>query len=151
MLDDKINITKRKLPHWTQINSVYFITFTTKKLFFDDIEKTIIFNHIIEGNNKYYKLHAVVVMPDHVHLILEASKGYELSRIMKGIKGVTAHLINKKRFKNGSIWLKESYDRIIRDENEYGEKLIYMYNNSLKKGLVENPEDYKWWFLSEEF
>jgi REP element-mobilizing transposase RayT len=149
MYDAELNISRRKLPHWTQADSVYFITFTAIKTFFNEPERTIIFNHIIEGNNKFYKLHALVVMPDHVHIMIEASKGFKLDRIMKGIKGVTAYLINKKRNTKGSIWLKESYDRIMRNQKEYGEKLMYMYNNPFKKGLVKSPEDYEWWYLNE--
>lgn len=36
-MDDEIKITKRYLPHWTQNNAVYFITFS---LMFDDDVQT---------------------------------------------------------------------------------------------------------------
>lgn len=39
---------------------------------------------------------------------------------------------------------------MIRDIKDYDEKMVYMNNNPLKKGFVDNPEDYKWWFFNEE-
>lgn len=150
-MDDEIKITKRCLPHWTQNNAVYFITFSLMmgdEL--DEKERNIVFNHVVEGNNKYYRLHILVVMPDHVHLILNCLNNFNLSDIMKGTKGVSAHLINKYRNTKGSVWLDESFDRIIRDEKEFDEKMVYIYNNAFKKGLVENPDDYKWLFVNSD-
>lgn len=145
-MDDELKIKKRNLPHWTIQDSVYFITFCLLKDELNDIEKTIVYNHIIEGDKKFYKLHYLVVMPDHVHIILNCLNGYTLENILKGTKGVTAHLINKLRGTNGSVWQDESFDRILRNEKEYNEKSLYMFNNPFKKGLVDNPEDYIWWY-----
>jgi hypothetical protein len=50
-------------------------------------------------------------------------KELALRSVMQGIKGVSAHKINMHRGSKGKIWLHESYDRIIRNENEYFEKL----------------------------
>jgi putative transposase len=149
MTDDEIIIKRRNLPHWCQNNSVYFVTYSLLEGKFTDNEKQIIYNHLIEKNNKHYKLHAFTVMSNHVHLIFECILGYSLSNTMKGIKGVSAYKINKYRNAKGSIWQDESFDRIIRDEKEYNEKLVYIYNNAFKAGLVDNPEDYKWWYFNE--
>jgi formylmethanofuran dehydrogenase subunit E-like metal-binding protein len=69
---------------------------------------------------------------------------------MKGIKGVSAYKINKSRNSKGELWQQESFDRIIRDEKEYNEKMTYMYYNPFKKELVDDPEKYEWWYLNEE-
>ncbi len=91
-----------------------------------------------------------MIMPNHVHLILKPINDYQLTRIMKGIKGVSSNKINKyKNFKR-QIWQDESFDRIIRDEKEFNEKLQYMYNNPIRGGLTENTWDYVGWFLNEE-
>ncbi|MBN1396818.1 MAG: transposase [Bacteroidetes bacterium] len=107
-------------------------------------------NHIKEGDGKYYDCYATIVMPDHVHLLLQPMEGITLSRIMHGIKGVSAHKINQYRNTKGSIWQEESFDRIVRDGNEFDEKLNYMYNNPIKKGLIEEPETYIGWWYNEE-
>jgi REP element-mobilizing transposase RayT len=147
---EELKSYKRKLPHWTQENAIYFITFTLTHGTLTDSEKEVIFNHLKEGNNKFYILHSMVVMHDHVHILLQCNSDYSLIRLMRGIKGVTAHKINKARNSKGKLWMVESYDRIIRDEKEYNEKMVYMFNNPLKKDLVDDPEKYKWWFINEE-
>ena len=71
---------------------------------------------------------------------------YSLPQITHSIKSYSANRIQKLLNIKGSIWQDENYDRIIRDENEYLEKMKYIINNPLKPGLVEKPEDYKWLF-----
>lgn len=146
----ELKITKRNLPHWTLEHSVYFITFRTSKGILSEKEKTILFDHIKNGHKNFYTLHSLVIMPDHVHLIIECNKGYPLPRIMKGIKGVSAYKINKARCTKGELWQQESFDRIIRNEKEYNQKTLYIYYNPFKKGLTAEPENYPWWYFNEE-
>ena len=70
---------------------------------------------------------------------------------MHGIKGVSAHKINLHRRTKGKIWQHESHDRIVRDGNEFDAKLKYMYNNPVKKGLTEEPENYIGWYYNKKF
>jgi REP element-mobilizing transposase RayT len=81
-------------------------------------------------------------MPDHAHAILSPNDGIELARIMKGIKGVSARLINEGRRTRGPVWQDESFDRIIRNAAEFNEKLNYIANNAVKAELAQEPFDY---------
>ena len=67
---------------------------------------------------------------------------------MKGIKGVSSSLLNKARGTRGSNWQVESFDRIMRDENEIIEKVEYMFMNPVKASLVEIPTQYDGWYLN---
>jgi REP element-mobilizing transposase RayT len=96
-------------------------------------------------------LAAAMVMPDHTHLVLKPRNGYVLSRIMKGIKGVSAHRVNALRKAAGSVWQDESWDRILRDAAEFEEKLQYMIDNPVKKGLATSGEEYDGWYFNAEF
>jgi REP element-mobilizing transposase RayT len=158
---DDIKITRRHLPHWRLKGATYFITFRTAQGELSVEEQKLVLNHIVDGNEKFYTLIAAIVMPDHVHILLTPREEYDLSRIMKGIKGVSARRINLKRTdktdKNvyptkketsGSIWQDESFDRIIRDQNELNEKLDYMLNNPVRSGLTESPWDYHGWYFN---
>lgn len=142
MLQKKFYISNRNLPHWKLKGATYFITFNTKESTLSKQEQKLVLQHIKNGNNKYYNLYAAVVMPDHVHLILLPNNTYDLAQILKGIKGASARKINQKRKSSGPIWMQESYDRIIRDENEFLEKMNYIVNNPVKKGLADNPLKY---------
>ena len=150
MKENKIQIKKRHLPHWTLKGSFYFITFRVLRENLSQIEQKLVLRHIINGDKTYYRLVAAIVMPDHVHQILMPNAGYSLSRIMKGIKGVTSRQINLLRKTSGQIWQHESFDRIIRNDSEYLEKLNYMLNNSVKRGLVDDPWEYYGWHINRD-
>jgi REP element-mobilizing transposase RayT len=145
-----IETTKRNLPHWTEIDSIYFITFKLKQGILIPEEQQLVKDHIIQGQPEFYLLHATIVMPDHVHLILKPQGTYALRRIMKGIKGVSAHKVNLLRGTKGTLWQDESFDRIIRDLDEFEEKLLYMYNNPIKAELTDDTDNYVGWYLNEE-
>ena len=105
-------------------------------------ECQIVFDHIRSGDTNFYHLFALVVMPDHVHMLAKPIGDISLERMMQGTKGVTARLVNKHRKTQGPLWLGESYDRIIRDEIEAIEKQNYIYENPVRAGLVKRAPDY---------
>ncbi|MBM2814455.1 MAG: hypothetical protein HW421_1217 [Ignavibacteria bacterium] len=92
---------QRNLPHWQNPGSIYFITFRTyKNLILDDISKQIIYENIIYYGKLFYKLLSFVIMPDHIHIILQPNEiekniYVNLSKIMQAIKGYAAKQIIK--------------------------------------------------------
>ena len=115
----ELKVSRRHLPHWHLEGSIYFVTFDCAKTVLTLKETAIVVEHITKGDDLFYDLFAVVVMPDHVHLLIRPFSGYDLSRVMKGIKGVCAHLINLHRGTKVTIWQSESYDRIVRSGREF--------------------------------
>jgi putative transposase len=102
-----------------------------------------------------FKLHAFVVMPDHVHLLLEVSAGRKLSDLIRDIKKYFSFhaknaLFHKSRFdinsfsRDGAFQLWErGFDEVtIISERMYLVKMNYIHNNPVKGGLVEKAEDY---------
>jgi len=86
-------------------------------------------------------------MPDHVHLLLKpfvlaSEKDFSLSKILQSIKGFSSREINRVKGTKGPLWQEESYDRIVRDYDEYLEKWNYIRSNPVKTGLCEAAEDY---------
>jgi hypothetical protein len=67
---------------------------------------------------------------------------HDLSKVMQGIKGTSSRRINELLHTSGQVWQNESYDRIIRNEEEYLEKLNYMWMNPVKANLVDDPNKY---------
>ena len=104
-----------------------------------------------------YELYAACVMPDHVHLLLEPAikeqdqKGaavfFSLTEILHILKSFTAHEINKLEKTKGPVWEKESFDRLIRSEQDLKEKFHYITRNPWDAGVVDARRDYRWvWF-----
>ncbi|MCG6154834.1 transposase [Rubinisphaera sp. ICM_H10] len=110
----------------------------------------IVLKRFQEGDGHFYRLAGVVIMPDHVHAILRPLDGYSLSRILKGVKGTSARLINQHRGIQGTLWQDESWDRIVRDEAEFREKMLYLAHNPVKAGLVGCIDDYPYCYFSPE-
>ncbi len=65
---------------------------------------------------------------------------------MKGIKGVAARLLNQQQGTRGLVWQEESFDRIVRDQDELDQKLKYMLENPLRRDLVTDPWEYDGWY-----
>lgn len=143
--DEDLHVTRRHLPHWTLKGATYFITFRTKRGTLSLEEQKLALDHFIEGHGKYYSLIAAIVMPDHVHLLLRPEDQFNLSRVMKGIKGVSARKINALRHRRQHIWQIESYDRIVRDQVELLRFFNYILYNPVKKGLADDPWHYHGW------
>ncbi len=153
-----LTVTRRNLPHWQVGGSTYFITFRTRRgIELSPEERGVVVESCLHGHPDTWRLHAAIVMPDHVHLMLtpaetQPGEWISLSQIMQGIKGSTAHRINGLRGRKGAVWQDESYDRIIRDEAEFEEKWKYICENAARAGLAEDSLAYPyfWWEGKEE-
>jgi hypothetical protein len=51
-----------------------------------------------------YKLHAWVIMPNHIHLLLTPKEGYSLSEIVHSCKSYTAMMANRILNRRGAFW-----------------------------------------------
>jgi putative transposase len=90
-----------------------------------------------------YILHAYVVMPNHVHILLDPLAA--LRRITAGIKGVSARDANKVLARAGKpFWQDESFDHWIRSDAELEKIRNYIEQNPVKTGLAAKPEDWQW-------
>ena len=113
----------------------------------DRHERRVVQDEVLRWHNRAWTVHAVSVMPDHVHVLatpLQASPGewYALPEIMRRVKGCSAYSINKLRGRQGSVWLIESYDRIIRSGKDFAEKFRYIQSNAGVKGLTGLLDEY---------
>ena len=100
-------------------------------------------------NEERFNLHAAVIMPDHVHLLLtplrdEHGWPYSLPAILKLIKGTSARSLNKLLDSSGPIWQEESFDQVLRSNESLEKKLEYIRQNPVRRRLVQKPEDYRW-------
>jgi REP element-mobilizing transposase RayT len=115
-------------------------------------ERTITWNAIQHWEGKRWRVYASVVMPDHIHLLVQPLPlendrfaCHELGTILHSVKSFSAHQINKCRHRSGSVWQDERYDRIVRNDAELLEKWQYIRDNPVKQALATTPEDYPWY------
>ena len=101
-------------------------------------------------------LHAVVVMPDHVHLLLQPLRNADgwpvpLVDVLQCMKGATAHRINKRLGRSGPVWEEESFDHVLRSSESLKEKAEYIRQNPVRRRLARSPEDYRWLWVDSVF
>ena len=142
---------RRNLPHLQRDGKPHFLTFCTyQRWMLPDWARSIVIDACSRANGWTVDLRAAVVMPDHVHMIfipevdVERSEVYSLARITKAIKGTSAHLINQRLATSGRIWQEESFDRVLRTSERLDEKIDYVLNNPVRKGLVQSASEYPW-------
>jgi REP element-mobilizing transposase RayT len=90
---------------------------------------------------------------DHVHLLatfLRDPNGdvYRFREVLKSIKSFSARRINQALRRRGRVWLDESFDHVLRNDESIESKEAYMRENPVTAGLVEKAEQYPW-FWSE--
>ena len=144
-----LEIRRRNLPHWELAGATYFVTFQMNEGHLSAEEIVVVLEHIRQGDPAFYTLFAATVLPDHVHALLQPNNGISLPRVTKGMKGVSARLVNERRGRRGTFWRDESYDHIIRNEKELEKTIEYIFNNAPKCGLCEDGWEYPGLYLKE--
>ncbi len=109
-------------------------------------------------DGKEYDLAAYCIMPNHVHLVVGTGEqdlfkpvgqignlsNKPLYKIMQSLKGYTAMKANQILHRSGAFWQDESYDHIVRNEEDLERIVEYVSYNPVKAGLVKKWRDWKW-------
>jgi putative DNA methylase len=96
-----------------------------------------------ERGRNFYQLHAWVIMPNHVHIVLLPKTS--LAVITRWLKGSTARRANVILGRTGeAFWQDESFDHRVRDEAELERLVRYVERNPVNAGLVTNACDWRW-------
>lgn len=147
---------RRLLPHLQKADCDLFVTFCTHgHTRLPAAARELVFAHCLREHGKRITLHAVVVMPDHVHLLLFPLRDAEgwpwpLVDILHCLKSATAHRINKLLHLSGPVWEEESFDHVLRSDESRREKCEYIAQNPVRKGLVSQAENYRWLWVNPE-
>ncbi len=88
---------------------------------------------------------AWVVMPNHVHLLLQQTES-QLGHAIGRIKARCSTRINRMRGSSGKLWQGSYFDRKIRSIEHLWNTIEYIHDNPVAAGLVDMPE--KWQFSS---
>ncbi|HKV80513.1 MAG TPA: transposase [Candidatus Sulfotelmatobacter sp.] len=121
-----------------------------------------LFLQVLEQVRRRYQFVVVgyVVMPEHVHLLLTEPQRGDPSEVMKALKqGFARRLLARLRLAPGHpdqlwlgqalpehsrIWQARFYDFVVFSEKKRVEKLRYMHRNPVKRGLVLEPQQWRW-------
>ncbi len=80
-------------------------------------------------DEKRYRLHPFVIMPDHLHLLLTPAEDQSLERCAQCIKGGFSHAMRAQTGWKAEIWQRSFHERRIRDEKDYRIHCDYIAGN----------------------
>ena len=91
-------------------------------------------------------IYGYVVMPEHVHLLVNEPQHATLADAIHFLKlSFAKRLRSRKRATEpSSFWQKRYYDRNVRDAQEFTVKLRYLHRNPVERGLVKEAAEWKW-------
>jgi putative transposase len=134
---------------------VYFVTTDTwqrRPIFNKPNVADIVLDQILQCREKgFYMLHAFVIMPDHLHLLLTPGMHASLEKAMQMIKGGSAFRIKKELSYRFPIWHAGFHDRWMRDQKEYETRLSYILDNPVVAKLASHAKEYPWSSAAEKW
>jgi putative DNA methylase len=98
---------------------------------------------LLAGHGQNYRLQAWVIMPNHVHLVVDVWRT-PLSRMVKAWKGATGHDANALVRRTGAFWQEDYWDTCIDDEDHLRKAIRYVDNNPTKARFVRDPAEWRW-------
>ena len=112
-----------------------------------DVAKTMQ-ESLLRFDGHRYHLLAWCIMPNHVHVLIRPLT--ELGKIVQSWKSYTGRWALKHNAELGlgvpgnAFWMREYWDRYIRDEQHYTAVIKYIHNNPVKAGLCKIAEEWSW-------
>ena len=94
-------------------------------------------------DSQRYSLAAWVVMPNHLHLLVDVWET-PLAKLTKSWKAFVAREANKLLGRQGEFWEREYLDTHIKNEEHRGKAVRYIENNPVKAGLVQEAKMWPW-------
>jgi REP-associated tyrosine transposase len=120
----------------------YFITAVTaqrRRLFQTDAKANLLVQLLRDDRDKQrYQLHAFVLMPDHLHLILTPGPNVSVEKAMQFIKGGFSFRLKSKM----PVW-EDSFRKLrMPDRRTYESHRRYIHQNPVRAHLCAQPEEF---------
>ena len=126
---------------------IYFVTICChgKNEYFldkDIVEKT--FSLLLKTSNQFgFSLSAYCFMPDHLHLLVKGlNDKSDFKTWIKSFKQKSWYHFKRKTAKK--LWQVNYFEHILKRDENIKEIAKYVLCNPVRKGIVEDPKDYKY-------
>jgi putative transposase len=130
------------MPRAPQELRTYFVTSATasrRRLFQVHHNATLLIEVLEDQRRKdRLQLHAFVVMPDHIHLLLTPAPEVSLEKAMQFIKGNFSFQLKSKL----DVWERSYTNHRITDIRDYATHLTYIHQNPIRTNLASEPNIY---------
>jgi len=132
-----------RLGRFSQAGQVYMITVVTlgRQPFFTDFAAARALVHTLKTESDLHRADtlAYVVMPDHLHWLMQLQEGAQLARCVRNVKSVTTHRLGQ------PVWQRGFHDHAVRREEDLQALARYVVANPVRAGLVSRTGLYPHW------
>jgi putative transposase len=89
-------------------------------------------------------LHAYVLMPNHLHLLISPDSPNGIARTIQAISRRYVRQYNKRHSRTGTLWEGRYRSTVVESERYLFTCYRYIEHNPVRAGLVSTPEEYRW-------
>ncbi len=143
MDDTQPHAHRLRSGRYSQAGQMYMITVVTenRQRFFDDFAAARTLVQILKGEQELGRAStlAYVVMPDHLHWLMQLGEGAALARCVRNIKALTTHRLGH------TLWQCRYHDHAVRQEEDLQGLARYIVANPIRAGLVSRAGLYPHW------
>ncbi len=132
-----------RLKRYQKAGGAHFLTFSChgRLPYLNHPAAYELFLRSLEQTRRSYVFHifGYVLMPEHVHLLVDEPKSGTLARALQALKTSVSKQSVQRPF-----WLPRYYDFNVHGQETMSQKLRYMHRNPVARGLVARPLDWQW-------
>jgi putative transposase len=120
----------------------FFVTFVTanrRRLFQVEANANLLLDVLEQNRSKgRFQIHAFVLMPDHIHLLLTPAKEVSLEKAMQFIKGGFSFRLKSKL----NVWQEGYNEQRVKDATDFTAHRTYIESNPLRAHLATRASEY---------
>jgi putative transposase len=138
-----------RVGRFSEPQRIYLITTVTvaRRALFDELQagRSVVHALRFAAESGWAETLCYVVMPDHLHWMLQLGPRRRLSAVVGSIKSFSARTVNRLTAKQGAVWQPGFHDRALRKEEDLRSVARYVVANPVRAGLVRSVRDYPLW------
>lgn len=96
------------------------------------------------ANRTGCRVHAYVLMTNHVHLLVSAGQGEASGALMKALGQRYVQYVNRTYRRSGTLWEGRYRSCLIQEDTYLLACQRYIELNPVRAGMVEHPAEYRW-------
>jgi REP element-mobilizing transposase RayT len=95
----------------------------------------IVLDALLHFDGSRFRMDALAIMPTHVHALFQLVPGHALENVVHSWKSYSANRLNESCHGSGPVWMKDYWDRMIRNPDHYRAVREYILTNPAKARL----------------
>lgn len=121
--------------HFEHLNERYLDEGHGACLLRSSVPQRIVADALAYFDGQRYRQQAWVVMPNHVHALFSLLGGNKLEDLLRSWKGFSTRAINLALKREGPLWQKDYFDRLVRNSEHFWKCAGHIRRNPEKAGL----------------